>query len=130
MGLKFLWDTNIAIYYLQKQFPAVAEDYIDDLVENNQSAISIITEIELLCWPTSTANDNETLNIFIEKSVVYPLNENVKEKTIEIKKQFKLKLPDAVIAATAVVMNLTLISNDRSFSKIPSLKLLNPLDII
>lgn len=129
MGLAFLWDTNIAIYYLQKQFPVRAEAYIDELVENNQSAISVITEIELLCWPTSTQSDNDTLNTFIEKSVVYPLNENVKQKTIEIRKQFKLKLPDAIIAATAITMDLTLISNDQGFAKIASLKLLNPFDL-
>ena len=50
MGLSYIWDTNTAIYYLQQQFPPVAEKFIDDLLKESQPAISAITEIELLCW--------------------------------------------------------------------------------
>jgi len=52
MGMKYLWDTNTAIYYLQQQFPSGAERFIDDLLKDGQPVISAITEIELLCWNT------------------------------------------------------------------------------
>lgn len=57
MGVKYLWDTNTAIYYLQKQFPPDAEKFMDSLLQNGQPAISTITEIELLCWKTATEKD-------------------------------------------------------------------------
>ncbi len=47
--MNYLWDTNTAIYYLQQQFPANAEKYIDGLLITNRVSISSITEIELLC---------------------------------------------------------------------------------
>lgn len=45
MGIKYLWDTNIPVYYLQQQFPKNAEKFIDDLLKEEQPIISAITEI-------------------------------------------------------------------------------------
>lgn len=56
MGIKYLWDTNTAIYYLQKQFPPSAEKFMDSILKEFQPAISAITEIELLCWKTASDN--------------------------------------------------------------------------
>lgn len=49
MGIKYLWNTNIVIYYLQQQFSSDAEKIIDDIVKNYKIVISAITEIELYC---------------------------------------------------------------------------------
>ena len=49
MEIKYLWDTNTAIYYLQQLFPPGAEKFIDDLLKDEQPIISAITAIELLC---------------------------------------------------------------------------------
>jgi predicted nucleic acid-binding protein len=60
-------------------------------------------------------------------SITLPMTDLVVEKTISLKRTLKIKLPDAVIAATAIVNNLTLISrNDEDFRKISGLKYLNP----
>jgi predicted nucleic acid-binding protein len=127
MGLEFLWDTNTVIYYLQKQFPPDAEVFIDGIVEHNQPVISVITEIELLCWRTAGDDSLAAIRDFISRSVVYELDEVIKLKTIEVRKQFKLKLPDAVIAASALVNDHTLITRNMSdFGKISTLKSVNP----
>lgn len=55
--MKYLWDTNTVIYYLQQQFSPAAEKFIDGLIKNNQPVISAITEIELLCWKTTNQKD-------------------------------------------------------------------------
>ena len=68
MGMKYLWDTNTAIYYLQQQFSLSAEKFIDDLLKEESPIISAITEIELLCWKTATEKDLEVLNDFINDS--------------------------------------------------------------
>ena len=127
MGVKYLWDTNTVIYYLQNNFLPAGEKLIDNIVDNYQPAISVITEIELLCWPSSNEDDILLLKNFISKCVVYELDNAIKLKTIEIRKQFKLKLPDAIIAATAIANDYFLISrNAADFAKISSLSLLNP----
>ncbi len=48
MGIKYLWDTNIVIYYLQQQFSPEAEKLVDKFISESDVAISSITEIELL----------------------------------------------------------------------------------
>ena len=59
MGIKYLWDTNTAIYYLQKQFPPHAENFIDETLVHHQPVLSAITEIELLCWKHSTVEEEK-----------------------------------------------------------------------
>jgi hypothetical protein len=61
-----LRDTNPAIYYLQQQFPPSAEVFIDSILSDSNPAISVITEIELLCWKTATDKDLEILQNLIK----------------------------------------------------------------
>jgi len=129
MGVKYLWDTNTAIYYLQQQLPPNAERFIDDLLIENQPSISAITEIELLCWKHSTEKDEEMLHYFIKDCWVIELEQEIKYKTAEIRRKYKIKLPDAIIAASAMVYNLILVSrNIPDFSKIEGLEIINPWD--
>jgi len=67
MGIKYLWDTNVVIYYLQQQFPPGGEKFIDTLLKDGQLLISAITEIELLCWKTASEKDLKMLNNFIKE---------------------------------------------------------------
>lgn len=129
MGIKYLWDTNTAIYYLQKQFPASAEQFMDDILKEFQPCISAITEIELLCWKTANESDLDVLNSFITDSVVFELERDIKNKTVALRKTHKIKLPDAIIAATAIVNGLTLLTRNVSdFQNIPDLSFINPWD--
>jgi predicted nucleic acid-binding protein len=130
MGLKYLWDTNTAIYYLQQQFPAAAEKFIDDLLNDESPTISAITEIELLCWRTATENDLEILKGFIKEALVIELEQAIKLKTAEIRKAHRIKLPDAIIAATALVYGLTLLTrNIEDFKNIIGLDIINLWEI-
>jgi predicted nucleic acid-binding protein len=127
MGITHLWDTNVVIYYLQQQFPPATESFIDDLLTTSLPAISVITEIELLCWKTENESDINLLKNFIQDALVIELEAPVKLKTAEIRKSTRLKLPDAIIAATAIVSNLTLLTRtSHDFEKIANLKMINP----
>lgn len=129
MGIRHLWDTNTAIYYLQQQFPPNAEKFIDDLLKDEQPVISAITEIQLLCWKTATEEDLKILHNFINDAFVIELEKTIKMKTAEIRKAVCIKLPDAIIAATALVFDFTLLSRNLSdFSNIDGLKIINPWD--
>jgi predicted nucleic acid-binding protein len=127
MGIKYLWDTNTAIYYLQQQFPPDAEKFMDDLVKDQHPVISAITEIELLCWKTATEKDIEVLHNFINDALVIELEQPIKLQTAEIRKAHRIKLPDAIIAATALVYDLSLLSRNTSdFSNINGIKIISP----
>ncbi len=129
MGIKYLWDTNTVIYFLQKQFPTSAEQFVDKTLEHSSPAISAITEIELLCWKTDNEKDLEILYKFIEAAIVFELERAIKFKTVDIRKVQKIKLPDAIIAATALIYDLTLITrNTKDFRGIEGLKVINPFD--
>src|SRR5579875_3576240 len=112
MGIEYIWDTNTVIYFLQQQFPPSSEKFMDDLFLNQQPIISAITEIELLCWKTTTEKDLAAVHNFIDITKVIELEQPIKLKTAEIRKQHKVKLPDAIIAATALVYKLTLITRN------------------
>jgi len=130
MGISYLWDTNTVIYYLQQLFSKKAEDFMDGVIKTSVPSISAITEIELLCWKTATDNDIIVLKNFIADSFVFELEQEIKEKTAELRKTYSIKLPDAIIAATALVNNLTLLSrNTKDFNKIEGLMLQNPFEL-
>lgn len=127
MGIKYLWDSNTAIYFLQKQFPPATEKLIEDLLIESLPAISAITEIELLCWKTTSDTDLRLLTDFIDDVTIIELEKPIKLKTAEIRKINRIKLPDAIIAATALIHNLTLITrNIKDFDNIRGLKVINP----
>jgi len=129
MELDYVWDTNAVIYYLQTHITLSVKLFLNDIIDSNQPIISVITEIELLVWRTSVKKDINLVKDFIVDCRVADLDEYVKLKTIEIRKYFRLKLPDAIIAATTLVYDKTLITrNSADFSKIPGIKLVNPFE--
>lgn len=127
MGIKYIWDTNTVIYYLQQQFPPAAEKFIDESLKESKPCISAITEIELLCWKTATEQDIDVIKNFINDSLVIELEGPIKHKTADLRKRYKIKLPDAIIAATALAYNLTLITrNSKDFEDINGLRVVDP----
>jgi len=81
----------------------------------------------LLCWKTVTEKDSEVLKNFINDALVIELEQPIKLKTADIRKAHRIKLPDAIIAATALVYDLTLLSRNLSdFGGISGLKIINP----
>ena len=127
MGITHLLDTNIIIYYLQQQLPASAANYLDEVFRTSMPAISVITEMELLCWKSATEADVALLRQFIEDVTVISLTESVKQRAIEVRKASGIKLPDAIIAASALSQHLILVSrNEKDFNKVPELTVINP----
>lgn len=126
MGQEYLIDTNTLIDYLDNKLT----DNANKLIDSISSKISVITRIELLSWPGADENQTVVLETFINGSVVYPLDEPIIIKAIEIRKTYKTKLPDAIIAATALVYGFTLIfRNTKDFKNIPDLETINPHDL-
>jgi predicted nucleic acid-binding protein len=126
MGERYLLDTNTVIYYIDGNLPIKALDFLDIIlaIEGN---ISVISQIELLSWTPPNPDDYTIVELFVKDTDIFPLTSEIITRTISLRKAHKMKLPDAVIAATALVHDFTLISRNASdFDKIPNLKLLNP----
>jgi predicted nucleic acid-binding protein len=124
--MSYIFDTNTVIYYLKKQFPENARNFILSLLAKEIPYLSVITEMELLCW-NGPDEDMENLKNFIGDTRVIELEKDIKFKTIEIRKSHKIKLPDAIIAATAIVRGFSLLTRDTDhFKNISGLELQNP----
>ena len=121
MKLDYLFDTNILIYLINSR--------LADPLPKGRYGCSVITEIELLSFPTLT---NEESNIIIEHLqdiTIIGLTETIKQATIALRRKYRLKLPDAVIVASAIENNTSLLTNDIALQKIDELECL-PLRII
>ena len=128
MGATYLIDSNIAIYLLNGSLNEKALNFMKPII-NDSYSLSVITKIELLGFTFSDANKISETQNFIDDGALIGLTDEVVTKTIELRQTFKIRLPDAIIAATAMVFDLTLISrNDKDFKSITGLKYLNPFE--
>jgi predicted nucleic acid-binding protein len=126
MAGQYLIDTNSAIDYLGNKLPANGADLLD----KEELDISVITRMELLAWPDAKEEQISVLNQFINNVVTWGLDEPVILKGIAIRKEYRIKLPDAIIAATALVHDLSLVTrNIEDFKNIKGMKLINPWDL-
>ena len=118
----YLLDTNTIIDYLGGKFYSNAKNNLDKIIDEEIN-ISVINKIELL----SFSKVEQNLLDFVNESNVYKLDEDIVGQTIKIRKEHRIKLPDAIIAATALLFNFTLITNNtKDFKKLEHLNLINP----
>ena len=121
MGQKYLIDTNVILDFIGGKLPAKSEDILSKIIDH-QIIISAINKIELLGFSMV----EQVLIDLVGFSIIYQIDDEIIDKTIELRKKYKIKLPDAIIAATAIVHDLTLIShNFRDFQKITELRYIN-----
>jgi predicted nucleic acid-binding protein len=126
MGTRFLLDTNSVIYYLDNALPNSAMNFLDTVLDI-EAYVSVISKIELLGWNPPTGISLQPIQDFVDTATVLPLNDAVVQKTIEIRRSKKIKLPDAIIAATALVNGLEIVSRNVSdFSGITGLICYDP----
>ena len=128
MAQGYLLDSNVIIGYLAAKIPAPGMGIVSVIVDQ-APRISIISQIEILRF-NDTSENEKILNDFVDSSVIYPLSPGIVRETIALCKSNKIKLPDAIIAATAFSENLILVTrNIDDFKNISGLELLNPWEI-
>jgi predicted nucleic acid-binding protein len=123
MGETYLLDTNAVSKYLAEELPEWALALIDSMLDDKPAQISIITRIELLVYKPLLRSRESLIRAFVAESEVFGLTEEIIQQTVRLRRQYKsVKLPDAIIAATAMVYDFTLLStNDSDFEKIQGL---------
>jgi predicted nucleic acid-binding protein len=82
------------------------------------------TEIELFAFHGNNTKSIEILNDFINSITVLDIDKEIKALTIQLRKTYKLKIPDTIIAASALALSLPIITADKSFKKIADLDLI------
>ena len=107
MNGRFLLDTNVLILSLKNGYIFPKYKYF----------ISVITEIELLSFPKLSKEDENILREFLENFNITYLNKDIKENTINIRKNTFLKLPDSLIISTAINTQATLVTADKQILK-------------
>ncbi|WP_207491496.1 type II toxin-antitoxin system VapC family toxin [Aridibaculum aurantiacum] len=112
-GNSYFLDTNIISYYIEGNEEARA------FLEESFIYISFITELELLSIPTLPANKLDQVHELLQTFKIFQFSPAIKELTISYKRDFKLKIPDAIIAATASVLQMPLVTADSAFKKAP-----------
>jgi predicted nucleic acid-binding protein len=115
-GSNLVVDTNFLIYLLNGHSAVVP-------FLNNNYFISEITEMEMIGVKGLSANALRVRMDLIENCYLINFNSDIKEIAIQIKQRASIKLPDAIIAASSLYMNLPLVTADKSFSKITGIEL-------
>jgi predicted nucleic acid-binding protein len=125
---RYLIDTNVISDYFSASLPASGLQFMDSVIDAVPT-LSVITQIELLCWKTEV-NKEQAVKDFISDSTILDINPDVILHCVDIRRNMKIKTPDAIIAATALAHGYTLISNnDKDFKGIKGLKYINPYSI-
>jgi predicted nucleic acid-binding protein len=115
-GNRFLADTNTLIYLLD-QHPSLQP------VLESEWVYSFITEIELLGKPGITPEEIKEINSLLSICIKSPHTESINKPAISLKQLYSIKVPDALIAATAIEQKIPLLTFDKDFIRVKEVDL-------
>ncbi len=119
-GAKYLLDTNVIISALNRGLSLPAAQYF----------VSVISEIELLSFPSITAQEEAQIHKMLNSMILVELTSRIKKETIFLRRQKKLKRPDALICASAICEGATLVTNDLQLHATDSCKVRKLEDLL
>lgn len=114
-----LLDSN-TIIYLSKKLISIDDVFSD---KDDVYAVSVITYMEVLGYDFDFKEEEKFIREMISYLEVLYINEDISNKVVELKRKNKIKLPDAIICATAIINKATLVTNDIRLKNINKLKL-------
>ncbi len=121
-----IFDTNILVYMSKNILK------IENLISADiKPSISIISQIEALGFPFASHQDQFYMQAICSFYNVIPLSDLIASETIDLRKKYRIKLPDAVIYATALIENVPLLTNNiKDFKSIDrNVELINPFGL-
>lgn len=114
-----VFDTNAIIYYLKKEPSAVSA--FNGVLSSFQNfpIIASVTELELLSSPTLTSTEIVEIDTLLASIVIVPLDSQIARIGAKLRREYRLKTADSIIAATALFTHSTLLTrNVKDFKKI------------
>ena len=121
-GNSALFDSNIIIYLSKREIPLT---YLDQFDEHY---ISVITYMEVLGYRFRDAKEEEFIREMLGVFHILYIDQKIADMVIQIRSEVRIRLPDAIIAATAKAANLHLVTrNTEDFKKV-EVQITNPFD--
>ncbi|MCI5190004.1 MAG: type II toxin-antitoxin system VapC family toxin [Candidatus Electrothrix sp. AS4_5] len=118
-----LLDSNAIIYSVKPEFDALRQ-----LIAEHNPSVSGVSYVEVLGYHQLTASDREDFIEFFKTAQIISVSQPVLEQAVALRQQRKMSLGDSIIAATALLNDLTLVTaNVSDFRWIDNIKLKNPL---
>lgn len=128
MGQKYLIDSNIIIYFVNNELPKNTLSKVKTILKDS-FIVSTISNVETLGWYAISEKDKAQLENFLSYAMVIYLDKAIEEEAIEIRQKKKMKLGDSIIAATALIHNLTIVTRNESDFYGLGLTIYNPFDV-
>ncbi len=117
-------DSNIIIYSIQPSFK-----FLRDFIALHNSGVSEITRLEVLGYHKISNEDKQVFHLIFDSLELFNMNKSVVEKAISLRQQKSMSLGDSLIAATAIVHNLPLMTRNKAdFIHIKELTIINPFE--
>jgi predicted nucleic acid-binding protein len=124
--MKYLYDTNVFIYYLADE-PRVDSFFSETFLNLHDILVSPIVRIELLSFSGLSEHEKQSIEDLLSQFNSVPFSREIEDQTIQLKRRHKIKLPDAIIAATALNQDALLVTRNMSdFQGIAEIKIQNP----
>lgn len=117
-GSKIFADTNSLIYLYD------GNETVSEILNGKTVFISFITEIELLSKPNLTSVQINLLQELLKDFVIIDINKTIKETAASIRRENRIKLPEAIIAATAKHLSIPIVTADSDFQEIAGVDVL------
>lgn len=106
----YLLDTNILIYYFNGEMEEEVKNRTTQIMRESFQ-ISVISKMEFLGFPFSPEEKQQATQLIAFAQIV-PLNDEIVQKVIETREKKRIKLPDAIIAATAIYTSSVLVTRN------------------
>ncbi len=120
-----LFDSNIVIYSAKSQYAHIK----DFILDHHPISVSAISYLEVLGYHSLDVQSQHYFEVFFQNVSMLPVSEKVIKKASVLRQHKKMSLGDAIIAATALVHGLTLVThNVKDFEWIDDLSVLDPFD--
>ncbi|NOT84307.1 MAG: type II toxin-antitoxin system VapC family toxin [Methylococcaceae bacterium] len=123
---RYLLDTNILIYYFNGDMEAVVKNKISTLIRESFQ-ISVISKMEFLGFAFNFQERQRAMQ-FVECATIRTLSDEVVQRVIDIRQENHIKLPDTIIAATAMQHSAILVTRNIKDFKTLELEIYNPFD--
>lgn len=117
-GANLFVDTNILLYLLN------GDKVVSELLDSKKIFISFISEIELLSFKKLSSQEIKIIRQLLSDCTLIDINEEIKSKTIELKLNYNLKIPDAIIGATSSYLKIPLVTADKQFKQVENINLI------
>ena len=110
-GSKYVLDTNTVLYLLGGRIR------VGDIPAGDY-CISFITELELLVYPKLSPIEHAVIQAYLNTVPVFDINGEIKRATVALSREHRLKLPDAIICATAQCIRARVLTFDKRLARV------------